>query len=110
MRLERVQQLTMRSSRECQAPLKLCNLYIMHLREMHYDMDNNAFAVECTKIIAIQYQNKVSCVGWVTYEVVKSVDCARPSVFNIRLHMYGAVVQRSRCPNTAPGPGAFLGP
>ena len=110
MRLERVQQLTMRSSRECQAPLKLCNLYIMHLREMHYDMDNNAFAVECTKIIAIQYQNKVSCVGWVTYEVVKSVDCARPSVFNIQLHMYGAVVQRSRCPNTAPGPGAFLGP
>ena len=67
MRLERVQQLTMRSSRECQAPLKLCNLYIMHLREMHYDMDNNAFAVECTKqlfFIAIQYQNK-SLLCWI---------------------------------------------
>ena len=67
MRLERVQQLTMRSSRECQAPLKLCNLYIMHLREMHYDMDNNAFAVECTKqlfSIAIQYQNK-SLLCWI---------------------------------------------
>ena len=80
MRLERVQQLTMRSSRECQAPLKLCNLYIMHLREMHYDMDNNAFAVECTKqlfFIAIQYQNKISCVGWVTQGFVKSVDLCK---------------------------------